>query len=914
VSLVNPKVYRLRQILENEGLLPAAKFVHPKPFESASTVLVDLLHLWLAQGKLHNAATMLWGPNKFTPEPILVQDTWESIKADSKLIVIGAGSVGKSYNFAIWTLLDWIQDPDHTFVQCLSVSKQHAKTNVFAHLKDLHRDSIIPLPGEVKGESIASPSASDKAGILLRAIAKGEQGFGALRGFHPHPRAIPHPTFGKLSRIRLLLDEAEEIPVGIWEGVNNLLVSESENPEYKGQIKVFAATNPKNRLSELGKRCEPLHGWNSIKADRDHCWVSKLGWRVQRLDAARSENVIERRDVYQGMQTWKGYQSYLALGVDNPEYWTMARGWFPEQGVFGTIIPPNLIESSKGTWIFNSEVTNAGGVDLAFAANGDNVMFSSFKYGYADSFRLPDGKIQKLDKYRWVMQFEDVFPLQKQPTLELCETIKALCASLSIKPDWLACDSTGNGKGVFDVLTSVFGPVHGVDYCTGSTHTKVLDEDQLRCDEVYDGVVTELYFGPKKLMESGYLKLNPNGNFSQLYQELTGRKFFLKGQGKVRVQSKDDYKSEGNKSPDCFVVGTMITTPSGPVKIEQLKPGDLVVTPFGAQPIIAIHKHASADLYEATFSDGVKLKGKGNHKVFTWDKGWVELKKLSFTSVIESAYNIPIWNILKLLFIKAKPSGFKQQVDTISPMTSVRLRDFYIDEFLPTNLGRFLKEWWCITKTGTGGTIEFQILNSCLRRRMPACIRSSYSKILSIANAISKCWLTRKRGPRFGTSQLSGVSGTAKMRFKAGQINQRNSVRAKFAASLLWLTILSYALLNALIVKCIFIFRKPEHASYAARLFKLISTRRRRVAVAHVEPSAGGLKDVYNLTLLKHNAYYANGVLVANCGDSFTLGCHAIRMMAVDFTPALLPVNPNIYAKEPVASSVDVNNFISFND
>lgn len=551
MALVKDKVYKLRQLIEDEGIESAARFVHPKPFESAQDVMLQLLYFWLSKGAFHNAAVLLWGPNKFTPEPVLVQETWDAIKSDSRLIVIGAGSVGKSYNFALWTLLDWVQDPDHTFVQCLSVSKEHAKTNVFAHLKDLHRDSIIPLPGEVKGESIACPSGSDKAGIRLRAIPKGESGHGALRGFHPHPRAIPHPIFGRLSRIRLLLDEAEEIPIGIWEGVNNLLVSESENADYKGQIKVFAATNPKNRQSELGKRCEPLRGWNTIQADRDHQWVSRMGWRIQRLDASRSENVIEKREIHPGMQTWKGYQTYLALGVDNPEYWTMARGWFPEQGVFGTIIPPNLIESSKGTWIFNSAVTFAGGIDLAFSANGDNVMFSVFKYGYADSFRKPDGTIQKLDKYRWVIQFEDVFPLQKQPTLELCDTIKALCTSLSIKPDWLASDATGNGKGVFDVLTSVFGPVHGVDYSTASTHTKVLEEDQQFCDEVYDGIVTELYFTPKKLMESGYLKLNPNGNFSQLYQELTGRKFFLKGRGKVRVQSKDDYKSEGNKSPDA---------------------------------------------------------------------------------------------------------------------------------------------------------------------------------------------------------------------------------------------------------------------------------------------------------------------------------------------------------------------------
>ena len=548
--LITDKVFRLREILETEGFEAAGRFIDQSTKDPYNTVL-QLFYYWLSKEQFHNAAILLWGKYKFTPEPILVQETWQSIKEDSKLIVIGAGSVGKSHNFAIWTLLDWLRDPDYTFVQCLSVTKAHAKTNVFAHIKDLYQNSIIPLPGEAKGESIVPDNKSDKAGILLKAIPQGDQGHGKLRGFHPSPRITPHPIFGRLSRLRLLLDEAEEIPVGIWEGVNNMLVSESENPDYKGQIKIFAATNPKDRLSELGKRCEPIHGWTSIKIDQDHQWISRLGWRIQRLDAARSENVIERKEVYPGMQTWKGFNQYLLLGEENPEYFTMARGWFPEQGVFGIVVPQNLVDSNRGTWIFNGPVVNAAGLDLAFAENGDSIYFAFFKYGYSNSWHDCEGKIHSLSSYRWVMQMEDIFPLQKEKTLELCQSIKAVCESMSIKPDWLACDATGNGKGVFDVLCSIFGPVHGIDYSTAATTLKITEEDQLPSNEVYDGVVTELYFSVKKVLEAGYLKINPRIIDSRLFMELTGRKFYQVGRGKVRVEPKGEFKTRGHKSPDA---------------------------------------------------------------------------------------------------------------------------------------------------------------------------------------------------------------------------------------------------------------------------------------------------------------------------------------------------------------------------
>lgn len=548
--IVPERVYEMRRIAETQGLAAAAHFVAPKEKHvSPDIILSQLLSHWLEHGRFHWAAVLLWGPNMFTPEPLLVQETWGAIDRCAKLILIGAGSLGKSYNLAVWTLLDWLRDPEHTLIQVLSVTKEHAKTNVFAHIKALHAASIMVLPGEVKAESIRCGS-SDKSGIVLRAIKEGDAGYGTLRGFHPSPRVRPHPVFGRLTRLRLLLDEAEEIPIGIWEGVDNMLVTESAESFTSGRVKIMAATNPRDKNSELGQRVEPDLGWMSLKSDIDHQWWSKRGWFVQRLDAARCENVVQKREVFPGMQTWDGYKNYLDLGIDSPDYWTMARGWFPEQGVFGTVIPEEFVERNRGSWVFITEPIPVGGQDLALVANGDAASLAVGKFGLAKGWVDLKGQSHELPVARWVIQVESTIDAEKGRTDIMAANVKRLAESLGIKPEWFACDSTGIGRGVFDILHALKFECRDVDYSTASTHTKMFEDDKMYCDEMYEGVVTELMFGLRRYLEFGYLKFSPTLNLAKLRSQLCDRRYEQRGKGKVRVEAKDGFKSRGHKSPD----------------------------------------------------------------------------------------------------------------------------------------------------------------------------------------------------------------------------------------------------------------------------------------------------------------------------------------------------------------------------
>jgi hypothetical protein len=278
--------------------------------------ILNYTNFLLSKNAYAEAATLLWGKELFTVEPASVRMIWEELPKNCEVAIMGAGSTGKTYSVGVWLLLDWIRDPEYTCIKVLSVTQEHAKRNVFAQMKNLHRNAIVPLPGIAQERSIQVGS-DDKQGIHLVPIPAGDDGKGRLRGFHPVPRGTIHPQFGSLTRIRVILDEAEEIPQGVWEDVDNIL----GNKDGVETIKVIAASNPKDVNSKFGQLCEPVGGWDGENMDFSERWSSRLGWRTLHIDGSKCENVIEKKLIYPGLLTWEGYSKYLLLPEGSPSYY-----------------------------------------------------------------------------------------------------------------------------------------------------------------------------------------------------------------------------------------------------------------------------------------------------------------------------------------------------------------------------------------------------------------------------------------------------------------------------------------------------------------------------------------------------------------------------------------------------------------
>jgi hypothetical protein len=449
--------------------------------------------------------------------------------------------------------LDWWRDPAYTCIKVISLTKEHAERNIFANIKTFHRTALVrPVTDQEDKATSIQVNNDNKNGIQLVAIPKGESGHGTLRGYHPTPRfGAEHHLWGRLSRTHVVLDEAEEIPMGVWEGINNIL-STSDSEKYAGHIKIFGASNPKDRTSAFGQRCEPVNGWSSIDCEEDHEWESKEGYHVLRLDAAKCENVIERRIVYGGLQTYQGFMSYMSRGR-TAEAMTMARGWFPEEGMAMGIITPSMMDNSLGIVRFIGPVVPLAAFDLALEGN-DQVMCSYGRFGLSDGWTPQSGQFINFKAPRVVLQLDSQIPFPKRPTLEQTQAIIKFCKQMKISPNWLVVDRTGNGAGIHDSLCTLFGnEVMGVNYSWAASEHHILGDDSQKANELYNGVVTELLFGMAKYLEFEYLKISPSFRNEDLIRQATARRYKQKGQGMVRVESKGEYcKRTRSKSPDAL--------------------------------------------------------------------------------------------------------------------------------------------------------------------------------------------------------------------------------------------------------------------------------------------------------------------------------------------------------------------------
>ena len=137
--------------------------------EAKAIVLQFVQHL-LDHDQFEAAATILWGEQVYDWRPSSARDTWRCLFEHDKLLIQGAGAMGKTFNAAAWFLLDWMRDPYYTSVKVVSLTEAHAQRNVFAAIKTFYRTALVKPEYEGGEELVKSIQANDddKNGIHYR--------------------------------------------------------------------------------------------------------------------------------------------------------------------------------------------------------------------------------------------------------------------------------------------------------------------------------------------------------------------------------------------------------------------------------------------------------------------------------------------------------------------------------------------------------------------------------------------------------------------------------------------------------------------------------------------------------------------------------------------------------------------------
>jgi len=531
-----------------------------KNLKQADLYIFKYIVRLLGVGEYSAAALVTWGIHTFDPRPSSVKSIWNEIEVSTKCLIMSAGSVGKSYSAMAWIILDWLRDPEFTSIKVISTTATHASLNTFSTLVRLHRQAVVKLPGIVTTEYIGLDAKEKKSGIALVAIPIGDDGRGRLKGFHPDPRPKPHPVLGPSSRIRLAMDECEDAPIGIWEGVNNILLT-SADPR---SVKVFGLFNPKNPTSPTAKSAMPPEGWDAVDIDKGYRgsnrWVSKEGWNVLRIDAKYTENVKLKRQIYPGLVDHIGFrQLELRDGGNSIDYWSQGRGLYPPEGAVGVLVSGKLINDARGEFIFVGRPISAAGVDTALDGR-DNCVLTVGRTGMASGFTPKNGRPIRFKEPRSVLQIDQQFILPKGDTKKMGDAIMTNCMKLGVSPEYCCIDSTGNGSGVYSYLRAIWSEdVQGIDFNAKATEIKIMEQDQYDPVDLYDGIVSEVWFAFAKWLEFGLLGIAPGVRRDPLESELTGRRYVFGKGRKLKVEKKDDFKKRmGGKSPDFADSATII--------------------------------------------------------------------------------------------------------------------------------------------------------------------------------------------------------------------------------------------------------------------------------------------------------------------------------------------------------------------
>lgn len=525
----------------------------------ADTVLWTVVRLFLDRDLYEYSAQLLWSEQLFSAEPRATRMVWDTIRTSSSYLLMGAASMSKSYSGGVYHFLDWVRDPEWTTVKVVGPSEQHLEDNLFSHLVRLHQSASIPMPGQVGQLFIGLDPRNRVSAISGIVIPLGKRAAGKLQGSKRVPRSgKPHPRFGALSRVRIFLDEAENIPLGIWADVDNVLSLTGVDVE---GFKIGGAYNPRDRSAQTGKLAEPPNGWDDgFDIETSERWKSIRGWDICRLDAMKSENVVEKSVIYPGMQTVEGVGKIIqsAGGYNTPGYFSMVRAAYPPQGTNFSVIPANLLSDATGEYHFVGRPENVMGFDAALEG-GDTAVAAIGRYGLAVGWKDRFGKLHEFRdpktnalRARYAIQLDRLTTLPPAQTVVMGEAVKQCATNALVRAWWVCCDRTGNGAGVHDWLKSQWaGEVKGVNFSESPTERKILEEDAHPANVEFDKIASEMWFAMRAYLEFHMLKLSPaiGADVDQLVKELGGR-LYLPAARKRKVESKTDYKSRGNPSPD----------------------------------------------------------------------------------------------------------------------------------------------------------------------------------------------------------------------------------------------------------------------------------------------------------------------------------------------------------------------------
>lgn len=301
---------------------------------------------------------------------------------------------------------------------------------------------------------------------------------------------------------------------------------------------------------------------------------------------------------------------------------------------------------------------------------------------------------------------------------------------------------------------------------------------------------------------------------------------------------------------DCFVAGTMVDTSHGPVAVELIQVGDVVMTPVGPRRVIAAGLSGLSQTVAVTLANGAVLRGTPDHQVMVEGCGLVELAQLQCGQTLIGrttwlgVLNIGVWSTVATMVAATT---------FLAALCSAAAARLFTGKSGLTLTGRSRADSWCITSTTTTTTTRSKILRWLIAKSTRECTFAFDA--------------TREsRQTRLGPIQsLAGIN-SGQTREKCAQSNppsRRHGLRVPIVERILRQHIQQPKRVARHAQQSLSL--ESSHAKSAASSFAARLTARKKCGpvVMRVDGHSG-VEEVFCMTVEQAHLFFANGILATN--------------------------------------------------
>lgn len=316
--------------------------------------------------------------------------------------------------------------------------------------------------------------------------------------------------------ILILLDEACGIPMSLWTAVKTLATNDN--------ARILAIGNPDDPGTEFANVCKPGTDWNTITISA----FDTPNFTGEPVPQELAENLVTPGWVEERTKDW---------GEGSPLYVSKILGEFPDISD-EYLITPAMINKGIETQLPGLEVGRYG-ADIARFGEDKSVVY-----------RNRGGCVRFVDS--WGMT----------DTMRTAGKLNVILGGHhTARPVPMVVDVVGVGAGVYDRLKE---QGFQVSPFSGAERAFRPDKFMNRRAEVYWNFRVEL--------ENGNIDLDPEDK--ALQEQLQSIKWWVNSSGKIQIESKEDMRKRGVKSPDLADAAVYSTAYNTPVHTMAL-PGSL---------------------------------------------------------------------------------------------------------------------------------------------------------------------------------------------------------------------------------------------------------------------------------------------------------------------------------------------------